>query len=44
MAEMMFLLSLFAPPIVVALSLAAIAISAIPRGGGRPAPLRERHA
>ena len=44
MAEMLFLLSLFAPPIVVALSLAAIAIGAIPHGTTWSTRPRERHA
>ena len=39
MAEMLFLLSLFAPPIVIALSLASIAIGAIPHGAASPAHL-----
>ena len=44
MAEMLFLLSLFVPPIVVALSLASIAIGAIPHGRASLADLREHHA
>ena len=37
MAEMLFLLSLFVPPIVVALSLASMAIGAIPHGSATSA-------
>lgn len=44
MAEMLFLLSLFVPPIVVALSLASMAIGAIPHGSATSAHLREHHA
>ena len=44
MAEMLFLLSLFVPPIVVALSLASIAIGAIPHSTASAADLREHHA
>ena len=44
MAEMLFLLSLFAPPIVIALSLASIAIGAIPQGTASSADLRCHHA
>ena len=44
MAEMLFLLSLFVPPVVVALSLASIAIGAIPHGTTASARLRQHHA
>ena len=44
MAEMLFLLSLFVPPIVIALSLASIAIGNIPHDRASSAHLREHHA
>ena len=44
MAELMFLLAFFVPPVVIVLCVAAIAIGSIPPHIGSSALLRERHA
>ena len=44
MAELMFLLAFFVPPVVIVLCVAAIAIGSIPHHVGSSAHLRERHA
>ena len=44
MAELMFLLAFFVPPVVIVLCVAAIAIASFPHHVGSSAHLRERHA